>query len=507
MVLKRHFICVLGTSPYTDCVYEIEGTEFAYKTPFVQMAVLKYIMPETQPEDQITVLLTEKAYAANWVDREYSERELENLRNQNMILKPGQKRAGLERHLAEAFPDIAVETVMIPEGRNKKELNKIFEAIYNNLGSDEMVYFDFTHGLRNIPMQALAVIHYAKALKNIKVGGLYYGAFELGKQGDDGIRHVNVLDMSFSSEILDWTNAAQAFVKGGSSNQIKELYTDYVDKDEKKKIGSIVNSLYDLTNCLNTSRGKATGTAKNSIQKAYMDFKRKFDEMQERSHEISEEELMRLFERIGKDVAKFNRKLYAAKEDGYVCLENTSIGMAAVEWDIEKNLTQQGFTALEETVKTYLCEMYGMEAEKQRDRELVNDPLKFAGKKYNDERHQNKKSGSAESFNIEKYRDEYYKELSNSEKLKKLSEDEKNPYSEKLVNILVHLPEKLIRMSVNVTDMRNTINHFGFQENASSYEKLQRRLEELYVDLQNVMEESDVVSMDGSEQQNAIPER
>ena len=128
MVLKRHFICVLGTSPYTDCVYEIEGTEFAYKTPFVQMAVLKYIMPETQPEDQITVLLTEKAYAANWVDREYSERELENLRNQNMILKPGQKRAGLERHLAEAFPDIAVETVMIPEGRNKKELNKIYKS-------------------------------------------------------------------------------------------------------------------------------------------------------------------------------------------------------------------------------------------------------------------------------------------------------------------------------------------------------------------------------------------
>ena len=91
----------------------------------------------------------------------------------------------------------------IKEGRNKAETDEIFEAIYGVIRPKETVYFDFTHGLRNIPMQALTVIRYGKVVKNIRMGGMYYGAFELGKIGGDGLRHVNILDMSVCGAILD----------------------------------------------------------------------------------------------------------------------------------------------------------------------------------------------------------------------------------------------------------------------------------------------------------------
>ena len=74
----------------------------------------------------------------------------------------------------------------------------------------------------------------------------------------------------------------------------------------------------------------------------------------------------------------FDRKYWIEKEGRRIELENTATGMAAVQWAIDKNLTQQGFTALEETIKTYLCEAYEIPAGDRAERDgIVGRTLKF----------------------------------------------------------------------------------------------------------------------------------
>ncbi|HBN57056.1 MAG TPA: TIGR02221 family CRISPR-associated protein, partial [Lachnospiraceae bacterium] len=304
--MSRHFITVLGTSLYTDCIYEVEGTGFGYRTPFVQMAVLKYIMPVYAQGDRITVLLTEKSEEKNWYTREYTETERKQLAARKMEPAPGEQKTGLKDMMEKEYPDIQIENVRIKEGRNKAEIDEIFESIYGVIDPEETIYFDFTHGLRNLPMQALTVIHYAKALKKIQVGGMYYGAFELGEKKEDGWLHVNLLDMSACNTILDWTSAAESFIKGGSSNQIKELYKETVKpRKEQQNTTKMMNHLCDLTNCLNTGRGKkgATDTnEKKSIQIAYNKFDDFYNKMREDERPISEAPLIRLLDHIREDV-------------------------------------------------------------------------------------------------------------------------------------------------------------------------------------------------------------
>lgn len=94
---------------------------------------------------------------------------------------------------------------------------------------------------------------------------------------------------------------------------------------------------------------------------------------------------MRLFDKIEEDVKIFDRKCYSCKGEREVYLENTATGMAAVEWAIRKGLTQQGFTALEETIKTYLCEAYEIPAEEELTRDsIVGSTVKFLANRYND---------------------------------------------------------------------------------------------------------------------------
>lgn len=126
----RHFIAVLGTNFYTDCVYQVKEEGFSYKTPYAQLAVLKHVMPDAAEGDRITILLTERAEQENWLDRDYRERELQILGDRGVLVRPGEKKTGFRKILQEEYPQIPAETVRIREGRNREELDEIFEKMY-----------------------------------------------------------------------------------------------------------------------------------------------------------------------------------------------------------------------------------------------------------------------------------------------------------------------------------------------------------------------------------------
>lgn len=473
----RHFIAVLGTNFYTDCVYQVEKDGFFYKTPYAQLAVLKYVMPDHREGDRITILLTERSERMNWLDRDYEMWERGILEKRGVQVQPEERKTGFRKILGAQYPDIALETIRIREGSSQEELDEIFEKMYETIRPGETIYFDITHGLRNIPMQVLTVIHYAKALKGIEVGGVYYGAYEIGEDREDGLRYVNLLDMSMCNKLLDWTSAAQSFVKGGSSNQIWEL------KESGKHVGELeraaLKSLHDLTNCLNACKGKNHESSERSIQKAYEEFRENYEKLCESHTSISEAPLLRLFERIEGDLGVFRQKLFLMKEGERTCLACTSTGMAAVDWAIRKNLTQLGFTALKETIVTYASERYGIPAEDWTVRKLtVWDTLGAMADQY-----QAVKDRDGRSIDREWFID------------RKLMT---TPYKKELGELIREVPEELLDVAAGIMKYRDSLNDFGFSEadedeDVIRYQELQDHLREFYETLRRIMESQGVV--------------
>ncbi|MCM1540819.1 MAG: TIGR02221 family CRISPR-associated protein [Blautia sp.] len=512
--MSRHFITVLGTGNYSECVYEMEDGQFACKTPFVQIAVLKYVMPDFKRGDKITVFATEKAEEKNWnttitatpqnnggkskpVQKKlrfgkktfHLQFQMESAAEADSLSSGGTERKGLDALLQEEFPEVQRTIVRIPEGRNARELNQIFECIYGALSNGETIFFDFTHGLRNLPMQALAVVNYAKVLKRVKVRGLYYGAFELGTLQDDGLRHVQILDMSFCSTLQDWTSAAEAFVKTGSSNQIKTLYQRLNDTDNADSgYKNILNSLYDLTNCLETSRGTIDSAnrtdatppnSRNSIYCACKTFQDQYKELYSgrlstQDHPATDQPIERLIEYIYRDVKILSsRKLFLERDGRQVKMRYTALGMSAVQWALDKNLIQQGFTALNETIISYICELYNVPAKFWLWREDVRRTVRSVSVDYEDERYPR---DVRETYWIPDW--------------KKKNPDLVEKFGEQAKEILLTLPESVFMLVKQIANDRNSLNHFGFSNDGTllAYDVLRRRLVDRYQRMNQILE-------------------
>lgn len=473
---NRHFIAVLGTHFYTDCIYQIQEAGYQLQTPFAQLAVLRYVMPEHQEGDRITILLSGRAEQRNWLDRDYEEQEVRMLEAGGVHVQPGERKTGFQKILQREYPEVEIECVRIRSGSSQEELTEIFEKMYETICPGETIYFDITHGLRYIPMQVLTVIHYAKVLKAIRVGGIYYGAYEIGEDREDGMRYVNLIDLTMCSKILDWTNAAESFIKGGSSNQIWALESSGQKVSAQEQ--AALESLYDLTNCLNACKGKSGDSPKKSIRRAYEEFQKNYEKLREDPSSISEAPLLRLFERIESDLEIFRQKLFLTRDGEERSLDCTAVGMAAVDWAIRKNLTQLGFTALEETIVTYVSELYRIPAEDPCvRRSTIWDTLGYM----------------ASLYEVTKERGgEIGREQICSRKLLT------TPYREQLRALIMEIPGELLSLTAKISRFRDALNYFGFSEDEQesgviTYEELQDRLEGFYVNLKEVMERQGVV--------------
>lgn len=503
----RHFMAVLGTSLYTDCVYEVEGTDFNCKTPYAQLAVLKYMEWKREPVDKISILLTSQAEEKNWTTRPYEGKELEDLARRGITPEPGEQKVGLKEILSAAYPGIPIRSISIPEGNNQKELDDIFDGIYKAIEPEETICFDFTHGLRNIPMQVLTIINYAKALKNIQVGGMYYGAYELGRK-IDGVSHVNLLDMTACSVILDWTSAAESFVESGNSTQIWKLYKAgaQVDKRNRRDAeNAVLKSLYDLTSCISTCRGKTTESADNSIRKAYEEFNRNYQRMMESGKPMSAAPLSRLFDQIREDLEIFQKRPYVVKEGRKIRLDSTATGLAAVEWAINKDQTQLGFTALEEVIVTLVGELYELPAEDQDVREdVIGQPLGYMIHVYGDCKKKKKTQMTEEELERTCREAGREKVLEQEKKMGEACRLTDREEARERMQVLLgclrpmkdmveEIPMELVRLASSIVQLRNTLNHFGYQKNVAKYATFKKNLEKQYQKLQEIMEAEGVL--------------
>lgn len=452
---RKHFISTLGTGAYTQGIYACEKGRC--NTAYVQEASLKFGL--NSQVDRITICLTDDAEVTNWIGRTDSD---------------GQKEKGLKDILEEQYGKEKIETIKMSTGDSTEATDETFDRIYQSIQENEEIHFDITHGFRYFPMLVLTVLEYAKVTKNITVGGIYYGEFVRSKNGEPV--DWPWYDLAYYSDILSWSNAADAFVRYGNSNQIKDLVSNLMRVSKKRKeyqsISNMVSALNNLTKCIETGRGKKSDNPQASIQKACEVYKERFENVKKEG-KIRLKPLEVLMDHIDRKVNMLNDE------------NNLSTGLSVVKWSIDNDMTQQGYTALEETIKTYVCDLAGVDDDKKWYRESFANALV--------------KSIIHASSNDRKLGyDQWAKTEWDNDELKKIKEadesleDFKSKIRLKGKKLSETIPEEIIRLESNISEKRNDINHFGFSNKTISNGTLKKDLNKIYEEFLKVIRENPI---------------
>ncbi len=207
---RKVFISVLGTGFYSECVYKI-GEFRSDTTRFIQQATLQMLTQqkvggEWTKNDQIYIVLTEKAKEYNW--------DIPSGKRYNPKDKKDEPYIGLKSALEQMSLPTPIKTIDIPDGNNERELWDIFDKIYTVFENGDELYFDLTHGFRYLPMMVLALGNYAKFLKNTIVKSITYGNFEANVK--------TIQDITPLAALQDWTNAAADYINHGDAKELQK---------------------------------------------------------------------------------------------------------------------------------------------------------------------------------------------------------------------------------------------------------------------------------------------
>jgi len=411
--MPKKFLSFLGTGNYEECIYKCRNTNI--KTRFIQKALIEDMCKTWSDEDEVIIFLTEKSKKVNWEDR-YS--------NDGNIDKEGLK-SEIEKIFGKC--NVQIKEKIIPEGRNLDEIWQIFEIMMQSISKGDEVIFDITHSFRSLPMLALVVLNYAKVIKDISILGIYYGAYE----AKDENSIAPVFDLKEFDRLLEWSYAINSFVKFGNSRQIFEL----VNKEKKQDINyrdvaNFASRLNDFTSTILTCRGMNREDKQKSVQESYCEMIKELNKVKERN---IIPQLKHLFELVQSRTESFNKT------------DNLSTGIAFIKWCIDNKLVQQGYTALDETIKTYICKINGLDETNYDNREDICGKACVVFAKNEDE------------WRV--------KTEENKEKIKKVIEN---------------TPRKLLDLAQEVRDARNDINHLGFRSDSKSYSSLEKDLKKSY---------------------------
>lgn len=163
----------------------------------------------------------------------------------------------------EALEDSRIKPIDILTGRSTEEMWQTFKIIADQVGENDHVIFDITHGLRSLPFLVFLFAAYLKAAKNVTIDAIYYGALELGNS-KTGIP-APVIDLSEFVGMLDWLTATERFVEIGDGQALANLLRNAIpsgvelrDNPDSRPIRShlerTVNSIETISLALSLTR-------------------------------------------------------------------------------------------------------------------------------------------------------------------------------------------------------------------------------------------------------------
>ncbi len=424
---KNVYMAFLGTNDYKICNYLHNNKSVKASVRFVQEATIEFVCREWGNNDRIFIFATKDAKTKNWSDNGHIDRDT------NSPLE----RKGLETCLRDMALTVPYELVDIPEGHSEEEIWKIFEIIISKLNENDTVYFDITHAFRSIPMLAIVALNYGKTLKQVHLGGIFYGAFEvLGPISSvDDIpvqeRNVPVLDLTAFDRMMDWVSAVDRFVESGNADLLSQLSNDDArsilsatrgEDRSQHSIRKLSKDLKKFTDCLNTCRGREITTIIQSLQK----------DIQACEQAAFSPPFTPVFDKLKTEISRFPG-------------DDMRNGIQAARWCLEHNLVQQAYTILLEFLVSHFI------------RQMGKDP-------YND-RKLREITGQAIAIYCKNIPCEKWKEPAKSHK-EKIDE----------IYRVCTQNKKLVHDFPDINDKRNDMNHAGIRDNPAKSKTLKTQL-------------------------------
>lgn len=338
-----------------------------------------------------------------------------------------------------------IKTIDIPNGFNNDDLQNIFTKLVNNIPDEANLIIDVTHSFRSLPITLSSVLEYLKKVKNVNVQYIYYGAFEvLGNPRDAQNIAINdriapILDITYLSAIQDWTTAIDHFLKFGNIDKLKKLSYNTIhpilkETQGKDKVASairdVVKGLEIMLQALYTCRIK-------DIRKSL----EKFDEIKSSLDTVTHSGNNYILPQIVEPFNKLKEKLDIIHEEDSRELQTIKL----VQWCIDYNWIQQGYTLLQENLLSYLIVQCGENPMDILQRECLSQALYII---------------------VNKTPEQQWK-TSDKEKVKF--------YIEKYSNQI-----ELCKFYKTLSEYRNDINHAGSKENSMKAADITEKLKETY---------------------------
>lgn len=219
--MTKLFVSFLGTSPYVSCNYGIDG-RWRGNVQFVQTATLHLECSDWGAGDRVLIGCTEAAKKANL--------------------------SALSVELEASGWTVGPEVVDLPDGTSEDELWTIFQRLLDHIGDGDELVFDITHSFRSLPMLFTVLIQYLRVVREVRLRGVYYGAFErLGRPDyvkglPPAERNAPILDLTPFLSLYDWSAAIDHFLRFGSPSDLERLVKGHVTPILKRTAGADENA-------------------------------------------------------------------------------------------------------------------------------------------------------------------------------------------------------------------------------------------------------------------------
>ncbi|KND22582.1 CRISPR-associated protein [Enhydrobacter aerosaccus] len=162
-----------------------------------------------------------------------------------------------EKFLSDSL-NAQVNCVLIPFARTPEEQIQILSVLADSLENNEKVILDVTHGFRHLPMLSLVAARFLKKVKQIDVTQIYYGAFEMAKDGKTPI-----LELESLLTMLDWIDGLTVFDKDGDYAQFADLLAKEGMEETQTKLLK-QSAFFERTNNSSQARQKLS-TVMNAL--------------------------------------------------------------------------------------------------------------------------------------------------------------------------------------------------------------------------------------------------
>jgi CRISPR-associated Csx2 family protein len=323
----------------------------------------------------------------------------------------------------------------IPDGKSEAEIWDIFTKMFDAMGEKDAVIFDITHGFRSLPMLGFSILNYARYLKNIQVAGIYYGAYE-AKDADE---RTPIFALKAFYDLMQWSSAANSFVNYGIADELIETVHGsaalYLGSDgTAKAIGKISETLSTLRGA-DIVEGKIFVNCINKIENLE-----------------SQGNYQAAFQPLFQQVRK--------KLDGFKPNDPMNF-FYAVQWYMRHNMIPHALTMMQEGLLTCVMARKNMDWRKREHREHISGYLVYIY------RQQSATTAVSE--------EEFFKSD-----------------AQRALNIELALQSDDAVFGVaavlygDIQQTRNDVNHGGFNQNGTSYNRIINRTRELSVMLEQV---------------------